>query len=234
MNEATDPYCLRPGESLALLADHPWRRFVVLGDSVAEGLCEPVDGYSDLQWADRIAAELRAVRPELAYLNLGVSGLRAREILATQLEPALAFGADLALVVGGGNDAFPATYDADRVDRELTLMITTLQGAGAEVMTLGMFDISYSPAVADWLRPGLRQRMRTLSERTAAIAAQLGTIHVQLTDHPLSTDPSLYSSDGRHGNARSDAVATAETVRAIGRRLKAPATDRSSAHPGRR
>ncbi|TDW17026.1 SGNH/GDSL hydrolase family protein [Kribbella kalugense] len=215
MNEATDPYCLRPGESAKLLTGHPWRRFVVLGDSVAEGLCEPVDGYSKLQWADRIASELRAVQPELAYLNLGVSGLRTREILATQLEPALLFGPDLALVVGGGNDAFPATYDAERVDRELALMITTLQGAGADVMTLGMFDISYSPAVVDWLRPGLRQRMRTLSNHTAALAAEFGTIHIHLTDHPLSTDPTLYSPDGRHGTARSDAVATAETLRAL-------------------
>ncbi|TDD25259.1 SGNH/GDSL hydrolase family protein [Kribbella turkmenica] len=219
MNEATDPYCLSPGESAQLLAGHLWQRFVVLGDSVAEGLCEPVDGYSDLQWADRIAAELRAVHPGLAYLNLGVSGLRARDVLASQLEPAVAFSPDLALVVGGGNDAFPATYDADRVDRELTTMITTLQDAGADVMTLGMFDVSYSPAVVEWLRPGLRQRMRTLSDRTAALAAKLGTIHVSLTDHPLSTDPGLYSSDGRHGNARSDAVAAAETLRVLARHL---------------
>ena len=221
MNEANDPYCLRPGESAELLAGHPWWRFVVLGDSVAEGLCEPVDGYSDLQWADRIAAELRAVRPDLVYRNLGVSGLRTREILSTQLEQALVFGPDLALVVGGGNDAFPATYDADRVDRELTLMITTLQDAGADVMTLGMFDVSYSPAVADWLRPGLRQRMHTLSDRTAALADKLGTIHIHLTDHPLSTDPGLYSTDGRHGNARSDAIATAETLRALAHHLRA-------------
>ncbi|WP_405062080.1 SGNH/GDSL hydrolase family protein [Kribbella sp. NBC_01505] len=216
MNEETDPYCLAFGESEELLAGHPWRRFVVLGDSVAEGLCEPVEGYSDLQWADRIAHELGPI----AYLNLGVSGLRTREILATQLEPAVAFGPDLALVVGGGNDAFPATYDADRVDRELTEMITRLQDAGADVMTLGMFDVSYSPAVLDWLRPGLRQRMRTLSDRTAALAAKLGTIHVNLTDHPLSTAPTLYSSDGRHGNARSDAVATAETLRQLSHHLK--------------
>jgi len=216
MNEATDPYCLQPGESEELLAGHPWRRFVVLGDSVAEGLCEPVEGYSDLQWADRIAHELGPI----AYLNLGVSGLRTREILATQLVPAVAFGPDLALVVGGGNDAFPATYDPDRVDRELTEMITTLQDAGAVVMTLGMFDVSYSPAVAEWLRPGLRQRMRTLSDRTAALAEKLGTIHINLTDHPLSTDPGLYSSDGRHGNARSDAVATAETLRTMHGYLK--------------
>ena len=222
MNEATDPYCLKPGESQELLAGHPWLRFVVLGDSVAAGLCEPVEGYSDLQWADRIASELRAVRPDLEYLNLGVSGLRTREILSTQLEPALVFGPDLALVVGGGNDAFPATYDADRVDRELTLLITTLQDSGADVMTLGMFDISYSPAVADWLRPGLRQRMRTLSNRTAALADKLNTIHIPLTDHPLSTDAALYSTDGRHGNARSDAIATAETLRVLGRWLKAP------------
>ncbi|MFI5730536.1 SGNH/GDSL hydrolase family protein [Kribbella sp. NPDC051587] len=199
------------GESAELLAGHPWRRFVVLGDSVAEGLCEPVDGYSDLQWADRIAHELGPI----AYLNLGVSGLRTREILATQLEPAVAFGPDLALVVGGGNDAFPATYDPERVDRELTHMITTLQDAGATVMTLGMFDVSYSPAVMEWLRPGLRQRMRVLSDRTAALAEKFGTIHINLTDHPLSTDPTLYSSDGRHGNARSDAVATTETLRRL-------------------
>jgi lysophospholipase L1-like esterase len=214
--EQEDPYCLRPGESVHLLADHPWRRFVVLGDSVAEGLCEPLEGYSKLQWADRLAAELRAAAPDLEYLNLGVSGLRAHQIHATQLEPALAFRPDLALVVGGGNDAFSARYDPDRVDGELSAMITALQAAGADVITLGMFDVSASPAIQDWLRPGLHQRMRLLSERTRALAERHGTIHVHLTTHPLSTDPGLYSSDGRHGNARSDAVAAAETIRILG------------------
>lgn len=221
MTEDTDPYCLRPGESTELLTGHPWRRFVAIGDSVVEGWCEPVPGYSRLQWADRIAHELTAVQPDLLYLNLGKTGLRARDILATQLKEALAFGPDLALVVAGGNDAFPATYNPDRADRELTAMVAALQEAGAEVLTLGMFDVSHSPAVPDWLRPGLHERMRLLSERTAAIARRRGTIHVHLTDHPLSSDPGIYSSDGRHGNARSDAVATAETVRRLGEWLRA-------------
>lgn len=212
ITEATDEYCLAEDESAKLLAGHPWRRFVVLGDSVAEGLCSPVPGYSDLQWADRLASELQVP----AYLNLGVSGLRAHEIHATQLAPALAFSPDLALVVGGGNDAFSARYNPDRVDASLSAMITALQAAGADVITLGMFDVSHSPAVADWLRPGLRTRMRQLSDRTQAIAARLNTIHVHLTDHPLSSDPTLYSPDGRHGTARSDAVAAAETIRRLG------------------
>lgn len=211
LTEATDEYCLAEGEARKLMAGHPWRRFVALGDSVAEGLCSPVPGYSELQWADRLAAELQV--PD--YLNLGVSGLRAHEIRATQLAPALAFKPDLALVVGGGNDAFSARYNPDKVDTELTTMITALQSAGADVITLGMFNVSYSPAVADWLRPGLRQRMGLLAERTRALADRLGTIHVHLTDHPLSTDPTLYSPDGRHGTARSDAVAATETIRRL-------------------
>ncbi len=202
---------------------HPWRRFVVLGDSVAEGLCEPVEGYSDLQWADRIAAELRAVQPELAYLNLGRRGLRAYEVRATQLAAALAHRPDLALVVCGGNDAFRSGYDPDAVDAELTAMIIALQDAGADVITVGMFDVSHSPAVPATLRAGLGERMRLLSAHTGRLAERHGTLHVHLTDHPLVADPSLYSSDGRHGSARSDAIATAETLRVLGARLGSPA-----------
>lgn len=219
--ESEDPYCLRAGEAARLLAGHPWRRFVVIGDSVAEGLAEPVPGYSEVQLADRLAQELTATAPNLTYLNLGHRGLRTREIRASQLAPALDFRPDLALVVCGGNDAFPATYRPDTVDPELRAMITALRAAGADVITVGLYNVSYSPSpeIADWLRPGLRQRMQTLSEHTAAIAAELGTLHLNLTGHPAATDPNMYSSDGRHGNARSDAIAVAEAVRLLGTHL---------------
>jgi lysophospholipase L1-like esterase len=220
-DESQDPYCLRAGESTRLLAGHPWRRFVVIGDSVAEGLAEPVPGYSEVQLADRIAHELEATAPAFEYLNLGHRGLRTREIHADQLKPALDFHPDLALIVCGGNDAFPATYRPDAVDTELRAMVTALQEAEADVITVGLYNVSYSPspAIADWLRPGLRKRMQTLSEHTAAIAKDLGTLHLNLTAHPAATDPNLYSSDGRHGNARSDAIALAEAVRMLGTHL---------------
>jgi lysophospholipase L1-like esterase len=219
--ESEDPHCLRPGESARLLTGHPWRRFVVMGDSVAEGLAEPVPGYSEAQFADRVAQELAAAAPRLDYLNLGHRGLRTREVRAGQLGPALAFRPDLALVLCGGNDAFPATYRPDAVADELRAMVTALQGAGADVITVGLFNVSHSPSprIPDWLRPGLRRRFQTLSERTAAVGAELATLHVDLTAHPAGTDPALYSSDGRHTNARSDAIAVAETVRVLGAHL---------------
>ncbi|MBB4912216.1 SGNH/GDSL hydrolase family protein [Actinophytocola algeriensis] len=221
LTESEDPHCLRAGDSARLLAGHPWRRFAVLGDSVAEGLAEPLPGYSEVQFADRVARELAATAPGLDYLNLGHRGLRAREVRAGQLGPALDFEPDLALLVCGANDAFPATYKPDAVDAELRTMITALRAAGADVLTLGLFNVSYSPSprIPDWLRPGLRKRMRELSARTSAIAEELGTLHVNLTGHPAATDPGLFAADGRHVNGRGDAIALAETVRVLGTHL---------------
>jgi lysophospholipase L1-like esterase len=221
LSESEDPHCLRSGDSVRLLAAHPWRRFAVLGDSVAEGLAEPLPGYSEVQFADRVARELAATAPSLDYVNLGHRGLRTREVRAGQLGPALDFRPDLALVVCGGNDAFPATYRPDAVDAELRAMVTALLAAGADVITVGLYNLSYSPSpkVPEWLRPGLRTRMRTLSERTAATAAELGTLHVNLTSHPAATDPGLFAADGRHVNGRGDAIAFAETVRVLGAHL---------------
>ncbi|MCI0686573.1 MAG: hypothetical protein L0Y54_04965, partial [Sporichthyaceae bacterium] len=82
---AADPYLLTDGEARRLLATHPWRRFVVLGDSIAEGVGEAVAGYPDRPWTDLIAADLAAHRPELAYLNLGCSDTRAAQVRTTQL-----------------------------------------------------------------------------------------------------------------------------------------------------
>ncbi len=42
--EAADPYCLRAGEAEHLLAGHPWRRFAVVGDGIAEGAGERPPG----------------------------------------------------------------------------------------------------------------------------------------------------------------------------------------------
>jgi len=221
--ELADPDCLRPGESAELLAGHPWRRFVVLGDSVANGPTEPVEGFSRLRWTDRVAAELRAASPPLRYLNLGVSGLLTREVRTGQLADALAFEPDLALVLCGGNDAFRRGYAgavADGVAAELSAMLAQLRAAGAQLATIGLFDVSHSPAVPERFRLELRERLALLAEHARQLARRHDTVHSDLSRHRRTADPTLYSGDGRHGNARSDAIAAAELVRRLGDRLR--------------
>ena len=217
--EAADPYCLRPGEAAALLAGHPWHRFVVLGDSVASGVGDPVDGYNPLPWCDRIAAELRATTADFAYLNLGEREVLAADVHAGQLAPALAFDGDLALVVCGGNDALRKTYQADLVDDALASIVGDLGDAGYDVITVGMFDASHAPSIPDRLREMVSVRMRTLSEHTAAVGARYGTIHVNMTGHPVEPDTTMYSADGLHGNLRSHSICAAEAIRRLGTHL---------------
>ena len=41
-----------------MLRGAPWRRVAVLGDSIAEGVREPHDGFRDLSWIERIVEPL--------------------------------------------------------------------------------------------------------------------------------------------------------------------------------
>lgn len=216
--ETTDPHCLAPGEAEQLLAGHPWRRYAVLGDSVAEGLTEPVDGYHPLAFADRLRVELARVRPELAYLNVGRRNLRAAEVRAEQLPAALAFRPDLALVICGANDAMRPGYEAraDAVDAELAAIVRPLQRAGARVVTVSLFVMPEYPSLPGWLGPAFSRRMLLLARRTTALAETLGTIHVDLSTHPaIAEGGRLTAADGLHGNARSHAIAAAELIRRL-------------------
>ena len=229
--EAADPYCLSDGEARALLAGHPWRRFVVLGDSVAEGVGDATDGYTPMPWADRVATELAAVAPDLVYLNLGRRNLRAAQVRAGQLDDALAFKPDLALVACGANDALHPGYDdaaAAAVDNEIAAMVEALRASGADVVTFAILVLEAYPSVGPRFRPGVIDRMRRLGARTTALARRLDTIHMDLSTHPAGADGDVYSADGLHGNGRSHAICAAGAVRALGAHLGNRFPDRTA------
>jgi lysophospholipase L1-like esterase len=190
----------------AVLDGHPWRRFAVLGDSVVQ---QP-GGFADM-----VRDELAAAAPELAHLNLGRRNLRAAEVLAAQLSPALAFGPDLALVVCGANDAMRPGYEAraGEVDAAMAAIVHPLQAAGVCVITVSVFVMREYPRMPAWLGAGFARRMACLAERTNALAANLGTVHVDLSEHPaIARGDVLTGEDGLHGNAHSHRIAAAAVL----------------------
>ena len=225
--ERADPYCLKEGEAERLLAGHPWRRFAALGDSVAEGLGDPVPGYLDQPWVDRLATTLQRHAPELAYRNLGRRNTRAALVRSTQLDSALEFRPDLALVACGGYDTLVPGFDAERVGADLRAIVTALAESGCTVVTISMIDGSRGPQVPTAVRERFGPRIRALSDVTEAIAREVGTVHVDLSTHPVADEGGLLSADGRHANRRGHAIAAAETIRALGAHL-----DRSGTRTG--
>ena len=213
--EAADPDCLADAEAVDLLRAVPWRRMVVLGDSVAAGVREPVDGYRDQGFADRVGQALVAAHPDGAYRNLGVRELRLAAIRERQLPAALDFEPDLAIVIGGGNDALSRSYDSERVAQELREIVVPLAESGALVVTIGLFDLARSGLVPAEYAPAMRERFDELDAVTVRVAAEAGALHVDTHHHPRAADPAIFAGDRVHANARGHAIAFAAIVRAL-------------------
>ena len=140
--ESLDPHCLSDEEAGRLLAGAPWTRFLVVGDSIAEGLGEKSPGYRELAWAQRVARALQRQQPDgFDFVNLGRRDLVIAEVRKQQLPAAVEFRPDLALVIAGGNDILrPAFDNGAQVQADFDEIVTTLQATGAEVLTSTMFD----------------------------------------------------------------------------------------------
>jgi lysophospholipase L1-like esterase len=213
--EASDPHCHEPAEAAALLADAPWSRMVVLGDSVAIGIREPIAGYRDVSFADRVAQALGEGREAFAYQNFGARDLRLAQIRDTQLGLALALAPDLAVLVAGGNDALRRSFDPDAIRAGLLELAEPLARAGAFVVTIGLFDLGRSGLLPAHVAPGMIDRFDRLDAITAEVAVEVGGLHVDTHHHPRAADPGIYSSDRIHANSRGHAIAAAAIVDAL-------------------
>jgi lysophospholipase L1-like esterase len=214
--ELRDPYCLTLEDGARLLDGHPFRRVVVMGDSVAAGVREPSPGYLDLSTADRLRHALRASRPDLSFTNLGVTGSKIAGVTATQLEDALDRQPDLAVVSAGGNDAFGLRFDAGRAADGLTELAARLSDAGARVVLVGLFDLGGSGLLPPDVGRPMSAKFATLDEVMHMVAREVpGCVVSDNRSHPLSRDPSIFASDLIHCNARGHAVAAATLLRDV-------------------
>jgi lysophospholipase L1-like esterase len=193
----------------------PWRRFVVIGDSVAAGVTEPVPGYPDAGFADQVAGALGAGRARFAYRNLGVRDARLADVAGHQLAEALAFGPDLAIVVAGGNDALGRGYEPERIRAGLVRLVAPLALSGALVVTIGMFDLARSGLLPPHLAPVMTRRFDEVDRITAQVASAFGALHVDTHHHPRAADPSIFASDRIHANARGHAIAAEAVMGAL-------------------
>lgn len=210
--EESDEYHLPRAEADRILAGAPWKRFLVLGDSLAEGLGERTEGYRTAPWTERTREALARVQPDLAYLNLGLRNLITVEVREQQLAKGLEFAPDLAAVVAGGNDLFRQDYDPDAVEAELDQIVGSLRSTGADVVTYALMDIAAAvPELAS-----IRPNMEILGDRIRAVSARHGALLVDMWPHPACASRDMFSSDLLHSSMRGHALLAAETIRRLG------------------
>ena len=174
-------------------------RYVALGDSFTEGL-----GDTDASrpnrvrgWADRAAEQLALNHPDgpdaFGYANLAIRGKKMKQILAEQVDAAVAMNPTLVTSYAGINDILRPKVDIDAMVAGYGEAIGKLRATGARVLIFTGFDASSSKVFA-----GIRGRTAVYNELVREVAELHGAELVDYWRFREYNDWRLWGVDRMH------------------------------------
>ena len=210
----TDPETSRT-PYIANEGSHPWRRFVAVGDSFTEGIGDPDPNApgGNRGWADRVAEVLAAQVDDFAYANLAVRGKLIAQIVADQVEPAVALRPDLISICAGGNDVIRPGTDPDDIASQLDDAVSRLASTGAAIILFTGIDTGFTPVFRR-----VRGKVAIYNENVRAIADRHDCIVADQWALKTVQDTRFFDDDRLHYNA----LGHHEVARMVLRALNVP------------
>lgn len=195
---------------------HRWRRYVAIGDSLSEGLGDPLEGGATRGWAHQLARHLQREVPDLTFTNLAVRGHLARHALDTQLEPALRADPDLVSVFIGGNDVLlRRTFDTDRFRSELSALVGPFTGDATVVLST-LPDLTACGPLPPPARGRLRNRLQAANEVIRDTSERHGTVLLDAWADPRTRRHGMWSVDRIHPSAEGHRLIAASVAELLG------------------
>ena len=178
-----------------MATQHPWTRYVAIGDSFTEGIGdpEPRSPGGHRGWADRVAEVLSDQTEGFAYANLAIRGRLLDQILAEQVEPALELKPDLITISAGGNDILRPGTDPDDVAARFETGLVRLGSQGATVVMFNGPDIGATPVLGR-----IRGKVAIYNENLRAIAQKHDAIMADMWALSDLGDPRMWAPDRLH------------------------------------
>jgi lysophospholipase L1-like esterase len=156
---------------------HPWRRYVAIGDSFTEGLCDPAPPGDQnpagayLGWADRLATRLA--------IDVG--------------DDARDEARDDGPGVGGGNDILRPRADVDALAQSLDDAVARIRATGADALLVTPVDPKDAPVIRS-----TRGRVATFVAHQNVIARRHGPFLVDQWSPAVPRDWRLWAEDRIH------------------------------------
>ena len=192
-------------------------RFVAIGDSFTEGVGDElpdgvVRGWADLTaagWADSLGEPIQ-------YANLAIRGKLVWPIVEQQLEPALALKPTHLSFNGGGNDMLRPRTSISRIADAFSQVLRRCDEEGVQLILLS----GANPSAQLPLSRVIQRRGDLMS---AVVVARMGeredvVLALNWPDAELS-DPSYWSEDRLHMNARGHHRVAARVLDALGQQV---------------
>lgn len=194
---------------------HPWHRFVAVGDSFTEGIGDPDPNApgGNRGWADRVAEVLATQVDDFAYANLAVRGKLIAQIVADQIEPAVALRPDLVSICAGGNDVIRPGADPDDIASQLDDAVSRLASTGAAILLFTGIDTGFTPVFR-----AFRGKVAIYNENVRAVAERHDCIVADQWALKTVQDPRFFDDDRLHYNA----LGHHEVARMVLRALNVP------------
>jgi len=177
-------------------------RFVALGDSLTEGVGDPV-GEAWRGWAALLADGL-AGQPEdtVEFTNLAASGAQSRDVLERQTPAGLALNPDVVSVVIGVNDTLRCTFDIQALAARLDKVYAAFTAQGAVLLTACLPDPGAMLGLPGALARPLARRQRAVNTVVHALSERYGAVHLHAAEGEWIMDRAIWSADRLHPGER--------------------------------
>jgi lysophospholipase L1-like esterase len=195
----------------------PWARFVAIGDSLSEGLGDPLPGGALRGWAVLLAEHLRQVSPEMSFTNLAVRGYRARDAVQRELPEAIALRPDLVTVFIGGNDVLlTPRLDVVRFADEFDQLVAPFADPSVTVVLSTLPDLAAVSPLPPPLRGELRRRVEAVNEVIRRAAHRNDTVLLDAWAEPRILRDAMWSFDRIHPSAAGHRLIAASVAELLG------------------
>ncbi|GAA1361894.1 SGNH/GDSL hydrolase family protein [Streptomyces beijiangensis] len=176
-------------------------RFAALGDSLTEGVGDPVEG-GWRGWAALLAGGLAPGEVPVEFRNFAKSGAQSDDVVTKQLPAALAFRPDLVAVVVGVNDTLRCTFDIHEVAARIDLVCAEFAARGALVMTACLPDPGTMLGLPGVLGRPLARRQHAVNAVVHELSRRYGAVHLHAADGEWVSDRTMWSADRLHPGER--------------------------------
>ncbi|NEA62928.1 SGNH/GDSL hydrolase family protein [Streptomyces sp. SID12488] len=170
-------------------------RFVALGDSLTEGVGDPVDGEWR-GWAALLADGFGDTPVE--FTNLAVSGAQTRDVRERQTSAGLDLEPDVVSVVIGVNDTLRRTFDIHAVAARLDEVYAAFTERGALLLTACLPDPGAMLGLPGVLANPLARRQRAVNTVVHALSERYGAVHLHAAEGEWLSGREMWSADRLH------------------------------------